>query len=240
MSLVRTICFVAIAALSACGGTETGNPYTQPLIVDAHSSDEGAYAVGVPTSGGVVAEAWVVGGELEFTEDPDCEMAGQTLDTLGLANHADAGPLARSVTLDPSMYCLLVPLLSSNTRPADAPEELTNNAVVLVGTTTAGTDFIAYAGRMEVGIGFGTPFELVEDNPPLFVGFDVATWLEGLDIDNGTQSMGRVVIGNGSNAALDAAFEQNIPRGIELFEDLNGNGIADAGELRIAAGTQLP
>lgn len=231
---------VALSAV-ACDGTDTGNPYTQPLTADAHSSDPGVFSIAIPQDGGVVTEVWLSLDHFGFVPagDEACDTGITGADDspdLGVADHAAAGGTRVDITLTAGDYCTMaVPfVLAAAPLPAGAPPELEGASIVLTGTTAGGVDFII-ASALDTNITLTGPADLAFDDElgPLFLGFDVAAWLDGIDID----AIGPgAVIDGANNTALLADFEANVAAGIELYRDLDDNGQVDSGDERIAAG----
>jgi hypothetical protein len=231
----------AVIASAACTGTDTGNPYPQRLTVSAHSSDTGAFAVRIPDGGGVVAEAWLSLDPLGLIADGDaaCDTGiagGDGPIDLGVADHG-AGDTTLDITLTAGDYCAMtLPFtLAAAPLPAGAPAELDGASITLTGTTAAGTDFVI-ASDLTAEITLTGPGALAfdEDLGPLFLGFDVAAWLAGVDIDGAGADP--VLIDPAINADLLADFEANLAAGVELYRDLDGDGAAGPGDELIAAG----
>jgi len=230
---------IVLAAVASCGGTETGNGFTQEIRVGAHSSDEGEYAVSVAAGGGVVSEAWMIIGGMTLIEDGDCGANGDGVDMppLNAADHA-LGDVDLTVPMNEGDYCqLTLPIGGEGLIPTGAPPALGGEtAIVVIGQTGAGTDFTIVGGAPTIAIRGSGAFALSVADGPLFLGFDVASWLAGLDIDSGDLTSGQVLIDAANNATLSAQFAQNVAGGIELYRDANGNGQVDAGELPVASG----
>jgi len=239
----QVVALLAVAFAASCTGTDTGNPYPQRLVVDAHSSDPTTFAVTLADGGGVVAQAWLSLEHIGFVAegDPACA-AGQVgtddaLD-LGVADHAVAGPTTLDITLTAGDFCTIaVPFVAATAPlPAGAPPELEGGSIALTGTTAAGNDFLIVSERVAtITLTGPAAIALDPDTGSLFLGFDVAAWLDGLDID-GASSGGAVVIDADNNADLLADLEDNLAAGIELYRDNDENGAADPGDDQLAVG----
>ena len=235
---------LAMVIASACAGTDTGNPYPQPLTVDAHSSEPGDFAIAIPeNNGGVVVQMWLSFDPFALIPDGDAACASgevgidNELD-FGIADHAASGVTSRDVEIDAADYCALsVPFaLATAPIPAGAPPELEGASITLTGTTAAGNEFTVVS-QLVANITLTGPGALAfdQDLGPLFLGFDVATWLDGVDIDAAAGGPS-IVIDTNTNSDLLAQFEANLAAGIELYRDLDDNGQADPGDELIAAG----
>jgi hypothetical protein len=71
--------------------------------------------------------------------------------------------------------------------------------------------------------------------PLLLLSFDVATWLDGIDLDGADRSAdGSIVIDETHNTPLLTRFEANIDCSLELFIDLDDDGVVSPSDERIA------
>ena len=235
---IHRAAIIACLPLFACTGTETGNGFTQEIRVGAHSSNPANFAVAIADGGGVVAEAWVIVGAMTFVADGDCGAGGEGVAAvaLGADDHA-GGPIDLMVELNEGDFCqVTVPLGGPASIPTSAPPQLSpTNAIVLLGQTAAGTDFTIVGEAPVVQLVAPAPFALSEDSD-LFIGFDVAEWLTGLDIDGGDVTAGRVLIDANNNTTLSAVFNDNVAGGVAVYRDEDGDGEADPGEPRLALG----
>lgn len=238
----RLLLIAAALAAVACDGTDTGNPYPQRLTVDAHSSEPDVFSIAIPQSGGVVTEVWLSLDHFGFVRDGDdaCDMGiagGDDTPDLGVADHAAAGGTSVDVTLAAGDYCnVSIPFVTAAAPlPPGAPAELDGASIVLSGTTGGGTDFLI-ASDLATNITLTGPAALRFDAElgPVFLGFDVAAWLDAVDIDGA--GPGPVIIDAATNAARLGDFEANLAAGIELYRDLDDNGQADPGDELIASG----
>lgn len=221
---------------SACFGTETGNPpLTAELTVDAHSSDPARVAIDVDASEAVVEEAWVVVGDVAFVGDDGCDAPAEVMPQLvglGARDHAGPEPARTSFETTARDFCsVAVELELAETLPAGAPPELDGASVVLRGRRGDGTPFtLVSAAPTTIDVrSLGDRFRIDETRDGLFLGFDVAAWLDGVDLSTGTPAMdGRVHVNATEHPELLAAFEANLSRGVELYRDDDLDGVPDA------------
>lgn len=238
VSLVALAAGLALAGLAAlgcagCEGTETGNPFQVELRADAHSSDPDAVAV---AEGGavVVTEAWLALGPVRIAPTFDCvgTVAEESAE-FGTADHAAGGAVLATFQVTEGGYCrLFVPFEpAAAPLPAGAPPELEGSSVVISGEVTAsGTPFrIVSTLEREVDVqSVDRGFALGPDQPGLFLGFDVATWLGGVDLAGAElDGEGVAVIDQAQNADLLAAFEAALAAGVELYRDVDRDGSVD-------------
>lgn len=233
----RLLCLAAVLLLvPACAGTETGNPpLTAELSVDAHSREPARIGIDVDATEATVEEVWVSVGPLRFIGDDACAAPGEAMaqiPSIAAEDHADA-TAARAVfeTTERSFCTVEVNLdLAAAPLPAGAPPELDGASVVVLGHRPDDTPFVIVtdaAAPIPVRALDGR-FPIAEGADGLFLGFDMATWLDGVDLAGATVGMdGRIVIDADDNPALAAAFEANLAPGIELYADQDRDAVPD-------------
>jgi hypothetical protein len=110
------------------------------------------------------------------------------------------------------------------------PAGVVGTAIYLAGQTGAGTDFVLQStltATVTVSA-VDESFFLSPESGSLFLGFDLATWLSGVDLDNAVvEGDGSILIDAATNADLLAIFDSNVAAGLELYRDLDGNGRPD-------------
>ena len=75
----------------------------------------------------------------------------------------------------------------------------------------------------------GTGFELDAQRAGVLIGFDVATWLDTLDLDHAeADETGLVLVDATHNTDRLSSFERQVPSGITLFSDKDRDGLLDA------------
>jgi len=252
MPAIRELCTAATLLLGllsfgfGCTGTETGSPsFEGELSYDAYSSEPAVASLREGEQGAVVAQAWLVLGDVTFVDNNHCaepEAAEGHADGLGPGDHAPADGARKRFWLPIGQYCgLRVPLerAGEGELPEGAPEELREHSIVLSGELPErdGTPFLiasAQRGTLEL-MADDSSFELGPDSARVLLAFDLAVWLDGVDLAGAEPDAdGRVVISDSSHPELLEQFDQNVRDGIDVFLDPDGTGaIEDAGE-RIA------
>jgi hypothetical protein len=225
--IARAALLVAAAGCAA-GGSETGNPAVPMRIdLDARSSDPDAVAVAVSSgaAGTVIDEAWVAFGELAFLRGAECAMLGD-YDVDGPTAHvADLARAGARLTVEVAEgdYCgLVVPLMSRTTDlPEDAPEELATHSIVLRGRRADGTPFLlTHPEQDELELAAReTAFAVDSGAADLLLSFDVAVWMEDVDLDAAEIADGVIRIDAENNRTLLDAFERNLECSLELYAD---------------------
>lgn len=227
---------LAAAALSGCNATETGNPVTQQMLsLTARSSSE---EVSTRDEGAAltVSSAWIVLGDMRFVKSADCDR--------GAASRVDVeGPLAIDLVaagepvefdLDSGSYCRVRVRLEKAKDVAGAPAELEDQSIVLHGTRADGTPFVVKSRRnydLELRAR-GGGFSLEAARGGMILAFDVATWLEGVDIEGAAASdTGMIEIDADHDRARLDVFEDNVKQAMELFRDRDRDARLDDDEL---------
>jgi hypothetical protein len=244
--MIRSAYAAALFALCACsaGGSETGNPVQpMPIGLDARSSDPGAVAVATSSgaAGTVIDQAWVAFGELTFLRGAECDALGD-YDYEGATAHvADlASPDARiTVDVAPDGYCgLVVPLqMQTPSLPERAPPELADHSIVLLGERADGTAFVlTHPEQDELELAAqDAAFVVAPDGADLLLSFDVAIWMDGVDLEAAeVDGDGVIRIDAGSNRALLDAFEVNLECSLELYGDGDADGAVSPGDPLLA------
>ena len=246
---VRTLalCASALFAAAGCTGTQTREPsFEGELAYDAYSSDPALAALREGEQGAVVTQAWLVLGDVTFVDNNHCaapETAHGHADALGAGDHATKAAARTRFWLPFGEYCgLRLPLLRAtedDTLPAQAPEELRGHSVMLVGELPeqSGTPFVITSGleRTLSLVADHSSFELGPDSARLLLGFDVAAWLDGVDLAAAPPDAdGRIVISQDSSPELLQRFEDNLAAGVDVFLDPSGKGVIEDAGARLA------
>jgi hypothetical protein len=242
--MYRRVAFAACIATSACaGGSETGNP-APPTQIDLgiRTTDPNAVAVSNAAESTVIQEAWVAFGQPAFLADEECGLLdsyphkGPTLIAADLA----APDVRVEVDVEPGAYCGMVVPIENKTRDltGDTPAELRNHSIVVRGHRSDGVAFtLAFPEQDELelqALGSAGMFD-VRPHEPLLLAFDVATWMDDVDLDHAElEDDGAILIDDAHNLPLLAIFEANIDCSLDLFEDTNGSGALETGDRRIA------
>lgn len=232
-----------LGALSACTATETGNPVTSTeMALTSHTSDP-AVAGFDPAPDSVVIDAlWLGLGDLRFVLNDVCDDIGDTrIDLPGPhIEELAAGPAALPMfDLDEGAYCRVrVPLERVRLPlPAGAPPELEDHSVLVSGVSAAGTPFVLRSRiTPEADVrSRGAPFAIDDARRSLVLSFDVAVWFADVDLDAGAVGVDGVLrIDDGENTDLLDAVETKLEEALELYDDVNGDGDRDDGDLRLA------
>ena len=230
-----------LVAMASCDGTDTGNPFVQPLIVDAHSTNLGSVSLQDDLGGTVVTEAWLSIDEISLFDAERCDTnPAARIPEIGVADHAAADALHLNIEVPEDSYCALAIPWSLARASAGTPDAVVGTSVYLAGTTAGGRAFIVRSAQTETTTASAPSgsFELSPELGGLFLGFDVAAWLGGIDLDSGVvNGEGVVVLDAANNVDLLESFESNLAVGIALFRDQNGNGQIDGPEdERLATG----
>ncbi len=239
---IALIALLALAGAAACEGTETGNPIRAEVRVHAHSSVPAAVAVAVGAGGAVVTGTWIAAGGLELIGSDCAEASGQT-GPLPAGDYASGGAPQLALELLDPVQCAARVRVTPAAAVGDAPTALVGHTVLLVGTRRDGTPFqlrTTAAGTLTLAA-TASSFTLDEDMPALFLGFDVATWLDGVDLDGAVANgSGLVLIEPATDPARVAAFDAALAAGVELYRDRDGNGRVDGpDDTLLARGTRL-
>lgn len=227
-----------LAAACTRGGSETGNPAREHIALALHSSDENAVALASGSADARIDQAWVAFGRFQFFTEGTCAGLGEADVSARPFFAADlAEPGAKvSVELAPGEYCgVVVPIgRQPRTLPDGAPSELADHGVVVRGRLADGTRFVIAhpeQDELELAATHGT----FAADPDLLLSFDVARWLDGLDIAGAShESDGSVRIDEDHNGPLLDAFEANVECSLELYRDADGDGSKSKGDALLA------
>lgn len=225
----RTFPLFVVIACTACGGPEDAMPIDSSVVgvaLTATSTDEDAIAIRSESASVSVDE---VGLSLRTLEIVPCA--------------SDAAPLAHAdypvdLAVDPparasfesgvSDYCTM---RLDVARSEDAePAALEGLAVHLFGERSDDVPFEIRSAR---------GFELTLETPSgsdfgakhLALGFDLAAWVAGVDLDAATVTDGVALVSSDSNPELLDAFEANTASAVALYVDADRDGVLDADEL---------
>jgi len=219
--------WVALALLG-CVGTETGNP-SLTLEYQAHSTD--ASRAGLRSGEGRVVDAvWLNLGDLDVL---GCADERAVAPAIGVGDHATSEAVVQQLVVEPGAYCgAEVRFVRANAAPPGAPASLAGRSGLVVGRRADGAPFeVAIEGDFSVAIDTSS-FDLEEGSPPLLLGFDVAAWVGGLDLDSVTPGDDGVVrIDSSATPAVHSAFEADFGSGVGLYQDLDADEQPDGDPL---------
>ena len=243
---MRTVIVVLVLVVAACGGTETGNPFTADTRLHAHSSEASRVAVLTDGTEARVDQVWIGAGAIAML-GADCTEVIATMPAPNAGtDRAQPGPEDLSYEMTPDPLCAIaVPLVQVTDAPLGAPPELLGHSVLIAGVRTSdGTPFRIRTGL--IGSVYipelvaGMHFTIDADQPSTFLGLDVASWIGGaVDLPGATPVGGVILIEMGGDEVRLAAFEANLARGFELYDDPDMSGSATAGEAKLAKGTEV-
>lgn len=236
---------LSLALIGCASGTETGNPsLTVSLSFSAHSSKPDIVAVREGSAAVVVSEVWLSLGPVALVEGDDCALGSERFESaaLGVGNHAAAQPGHTDVKTEPSAFCSLeLEFVSSAEIPSGAPSALSGRSIAVKGELADGTAFLlvsGYEGHVPVRA-VDTSFALSDGEAAMLLGFDLAAWLEGIELATlSREDDGSILIDEQRNAALVAAFEAALPGGLELYRDRDADGRLDQDPELIARGSR--
>jgi len=230
------LCLVLCSWLTACAGTETGNPsFVGKLGYDAYTSAPSVVGLSMALQGSddsrlTVDNAWLVLGDVELQSGADCD-AQHDIEGLGAGDHASGQAAPTEFASEPGQYCgIRLPFAPSATLPDGAPDSLKTESVLVAGKLPDGRDFEIHSKLQESLSLRATAGEFVLDSNhrSVVIGFDVAHWLSELSWDNATTSDGSVIVSESSNRELLEQFEAALPTGVALFRDHDDNGEMDS------------
>lgn len=224
---------VAVAAAGCAGGTETGNPPIQAKLSYAAYSSEPGVGVREPAATATVASVWLALSDVGFTPGSGCAAEATPrfhAPGIGVGDHASGEPVTTDFTLEPGAYCAVsLPLTLATEPPADAPAALRGASVLVTGTLADGTPFVlrsrtteAFSLRADTG-----EFSMATGQSDTLLGFDVAVWLGGTDWSSADSAADGITISAEQNPHLLERFEANLPHGVRLFRDREGDGRLD-------------
>jgi hypothetical protein len=245
---VKRWAWLLLGWLGACTGTETGNPSFQgSLGYDAYTSVPNVVALPSALSAGesgvtYVETTWLVLGDVGFVSERDCmaDAASARAPGLGAGDHAGGQAAPTAFELPTGSYCgATLPMLPSATPPPQGPASLAGHSMLIRGTLGDGRSFeLRSALNAQVFMrASGTGFELDAQRAGVLIGFDVATWLDTLDLDHAdADETGLVLVDATHNAERLGSFERQVPAGITLFSDTDRDGLLDADPQVLAHG----
>jgi hypothetical protein len=226
-------CAVAALAAAACGDSEAGVPVSSSAVtiaLTATSTDESRVAVRSESASLNVAE---LGLSLHSLAIVPCSPDAAAIAHRDYPVDLTAEPAAQAnFESSVSGYCSLVLDLGPST--ADEPAVLEGLAVYVRGTRS---DAVPFEIRSELALDIdlssldGAPIS----GHHLALGFDLATWFEGADVESATATDGAALIDATSNTDALEAFEANSAAAAALYEDADRDGVLDEDELSAIA-----
>lgn len=216
--------FLACEPDPAKGVTETGNPELDAqLRVQARSSAPGQVDVDAPAGTLSVDEAWLAIDRVRFVRGAVCDAPGEIeTDVDGPFVRDAATPVPEPIVarLPNDDYCRVRLRLEPAEQAGPAPVELLGHTVLVSGVRSDGVPWTFRSVEdFDIDVRSATPISLEAATGNLLVSLDVATWLEGIDLDGAEVSGGAVFIEVGSNEALLGAIEDRLEAAFDLFDE---------------------
>jgi len=210
-------------------GTDVGNPVTVDLEFASYGRE---------TAGAVVERATVTVERIRLRPAANCE-GGAEIEIEGpfTLDLTSPSPLADLTGLDLAgpAYCRF--------EMTWHPDETSDLAILVAGS--AGGDPFQIRSRRndELRVEALDEAGFTIDAAALFVAFDMAAWLDGIDLASAERDAGgAIVVSDDSNQGLLDQFEANVESAIALFADGDGDGALDDDEHddadALAAGTR--
>ncbi len=239
-----TLGLVAWGTLTMCAcssGTETGNPSFEAALGYTAFSSEPAQ-VGLPASNAdqVVSNAWLDLDAVALVVAGSCgasQPIAVSVPALGVGDHAAGKHNVTRFQLTGATYCELdLPFVQATAANADQPVELVDHSLFVRGALADGTPFSILSSAtptVHLSADAGS-FSVTEDSPNVLIAFDFAAWLSGLDFASATPENGSIIVSAAQNPSLLARFESNLPLGVALYRDLDGDGKLDLAPVRLA------
>jgi hypothetical protein len=212
---------------AACGG-EPVDPLASPFwqfAIAPTSTEPSEVAVRSEAAALSVEEAWLSLRSFEMVPcSSDAAPISQSEYPFDLANSPPALAFETGVRDYCAVRLALAPSLSAE------PAELAELSLHLRGTRS---DDIAFEiqSALELDIELRAPSGTRFDARHLAVGFDLAVWLAGADVQGATATDGVAVIDSSENTAVLTAFEANTSLAVALYEDADRDGLLDDDEL---------
>ncbi len=222
------LALAGLAGLAGCGqrgggvgstGTDVGNP----VVVDLQFT---AYQLVLEQA--AVDQASIAVERIRLRPAADCE-GGAEIELQGpfdldLLDPAGAGELA-GLALGAEAYCRIEMTWHR--------DEASDTAIRVAGS--AGGDRFEIRSRRNDELRIEAldqdGFTVDQATSALFVAFDMATWLDGIDLAGAERGdSGAIAIDEGSNRDLLERFEDNVESATLLFADRDGDGALGDGE----------
>lgn len=223
-----------LAITAGCTITETGNPeFAGQMALLTETTSPNEFSIGPGGSIAVVEQAWVGFGDVRLVSDTGCDEIDEVEFDVPVPTPVDlaAGPAV--VTFDVVMddFCRVrVPMARAVAPlPAGAPPELDDAAIALSGTRADGMPFLIVSrSEREADVRSRTvPFAIDEGLRALLMAFDVAVWLDGVDLAGATVVGGRVLIDDDNNSVILDVLEDNVEEALRLYRDGDEDGELD-------------
>ncbi len=208
---------LTLAALSvACGGPNVGDIVAQEISVTvrAISSDTEAVAIGEPDGGAALTRAFVSARSLTLLACNE-EVSPIVLEPRGYELVSES-PYNERVTTAVRSFCGVQ--LEIEPLEANAAKGVPEGASLYVEGTDGNGDPFTLSSEASFSLVLETEDEEGFGKVPLILGFDAATWLQGLPLPEDMSDM----------AAQQ--FDEQLDDAVALYVDLDDDGALDADE----------
>jgi len=226
--------WTVLLLMTGCTITETGNPeFAGQMALLTDTSNPADISIGPGGTIAIVDQAWMGFGDLRLVSDPGCDEIDEINTDIPVPSPVDlaAGPAIVPFDGTTDEFCRVrVPMRRATVPlPMGAPPELADASIALAGSRPDGTPFLVVSRReREADVrSRTTPFALDDGLSALVMAFDVATWLEGVDLSGAEVVGGRILINDSSNRPLLDVFENNVETALRLYRDLDEDGVLD-------------
>jgi hypothetical protein len=227
------VVFPLVALVAGCPITETGNPeFDARLSLRATSTDPATVDIAAPEGTTSVVSAWLAVDRVRFVRGAACDTPGdEEIEVPGPFVTDAAAPVADAITarLPSDDYCRVRMRLDAATDIGSAPDALLGHSILVTGARADGTPWqIRTTERFDAEVRAAGPITLSEASTSLIVAFDVATWLQGVDLGGATVGDDGVIhIEEDQNEALLELFEEQLEEAVELEHDSDDDGELD-------------
>ncbi|MFP4599535.1 MAG: hypothetical protein ACLFVJ_14850 [Persicimonas sp.] len=241
---IRPALLLVIFALSACVGTDVGNPQEEPeedaeVELNFSGYEQTNSSALVLEERTRIDSAWVVLDEFQFQQSSSCGEEGEAdvLEPLVI------DLLASEPTYEPPFfikevgdYCRLdigFADVGVDQLPQDAPQRLADHAIVVEGERADGVSF-SIQGDFDDKLhltGAMQSFQLEEGRQSLIVGFALNAWIDEGALED-VEGEDPIVIDGTNHPELLDEFYKKVKRSAGLFRDQNDNAELDPDEQR--------
>lgn len=219
---------VLLMLLSACGGTDSGNPRAVGLVMQAIvKSNPAALTL---TSGIEVTSAKIVVDRVRYRPFENCETANdESVTALASAKMIDLLVPEELVQFDPSVQkvCRVDVRISDN----HSFGEMADLSMKIQGARADSTPFVINIEMdREFTIRNSSTGIILSSQTIYVLGFNVNEWFSNVDLDAATVTGGTITISETSNEELLELIIENIKTSASLHKDSDGDGEYDDGE----------
>ena len=211
----------------ACAG-EPVDPLASPIwqfAILPTSTNSSEVAVRSDAAALSIEEAWL---SLRSFEMVPCSSDSAAISRSEYPIDLAGSPPALAFETSVPDYCAVRVFIAPSR--TDEPSELADRAMVLRGSRSDDVPF-EIRSDLELDIELRGPSGARFDAHHFAVGFDLAIWFTGADVQGASETSGVALVDLSSNAAVLAAFEGNTSLAVALYEDADRDGLLDEDEL---------